>query len=61
VARHADVGDQILDAAMIADALTQYMLCSRRRGRRGARADDGREPASFLTTPVHLRSAARCR
>ena len=34
--------DQILDAAMIADPLTQYMFCSPGRGRRGARADHRR-------------------
>ena len=34
--------DEILDAAMIADPLTQYMFCSPAEGARGAGPDDGR-------------------
>jgi acetyl-CoA C-acetyltransferase len=49
--------DQILDAAMIADPLTQYMFCSPAEGAVALVLTTAEKAASSPTTPVHLRSA----
>jgi acetyl-CoA acetyltransferase len=49
--------DQILDAAMIADPLTQYMFCSPAEGAVALVLTTAEKAAAFPTTPVYLRSA----
>ena len=49
--------DQILDAAMIADPLTQYMFCSPAEGAVALVLTTAEKAASYPTTPVYLRSA----
>ena len=49
--------DQILDAAMIADPLTQYMFCSPAEGAVALVLTTAERASGFGTTPVYLRSA----
>ncbi|MET0910029.1 MAG: thiolase family protein [Ilumatobacteraceae bacterium] len=49
--------DQILDAAMIADPLTQYMFCSPAEGAVALVLTTAERATSFPTPPVYLRSA----
>ena len=49
--------DQILDAAMIADPLTQYMFCSPAEGAVAIVLTTAERASTFATTPVYLRSA----
>ena len=49
--------DQILDATMIADPLTQYMFCSPAEGAVALVLTTAEQAPTFATTPVYLRSA----
>ena len=49
--------DQILDAAMIADPLTQYMFCSPAEGAVALVLTTAERASTFPTRPVYLRSA----
>jgi acetyl-CoA acetyltransferase len=49
--------DQILDATMIADPLTQYMFCSPAEGAVALVLTTAERAASFTASPVYLRSA----
>ena len=49
--------DQILDATMIADPLTQYMFCSPAEGAVALVLTTAERATSFPTPPVYLRSA----